>query len=128
MDRISDYSAGNPALSWKPPYCVVSPLTQQSCPLQQPLLGMLPKGLVLLISVSLAMGVIRLSRMKILVQNMYALEALARVDVLCLDKTGTITDGEMKVCEKIDAYGMPPQFVQEMLEEYLGGSEDNNAT
>ena len=92
------------------------------------LLGMLPKGLVLLISVSLAMGVIRLSRMKILVQNMYALEALARVDVLCLDKTGTITDGEMKVCEKIDAYGMPPQFVQEMLEEYLGGSEDNNAT
>lgn len=48
---------------------------------------------------------------------MYALEALARVDVLCLDKTGTITDGEMKVCEKIDAYGMPPQFVQEMLED-----------
>lgn len=92
------------------------------------LLGMLPKGLVLLISVSLAMGVIRLSQKKILVQNMYALETLARVDVLCLDKTGTITDGEMKVCEKKDAYGMPPQFVTELLEEYLGGSEDNNAT
>ena len=61
------------------------------------LLGMLPKGLVLLISVSLATGVIRLSKLKILGQNIYSLETLAHVDVLCLDKTGTITDGNMKV-------------------------------
>ena len=61
------------------------------------LLGMLPKGLVLLISVSLATGVIRLAKMKILVQNIYSLETLAHVDVLCLDKTGTITDGKLKV-------------------------------
>ena len=52
------------------------------------LLGMLPKGLVLLISVSLAAGVIRLAKMKILVQNIYSLETLSRVDTLCLDKTG----------------------------------------
>lgn len=65
------------------------------------LLGMLPKGLVLLISVSLATGVIRLARMKILIQNIYSLETLAHVDVLCLDKTGTITDGKMKVHDKI---------------------------
>ena len=55
------------------------------------LLGMLPKGLVLLISVSLATGVIRLAKAKILVQNIYSLETLAHVDVLCLDKTGTLT-------------------------------------
>ena len=60
-------------------------------------MGMLPKGLVLLISVSLANGVIRLSKKKILVQNIYSLETLAHVDVLCLDKTGTLTDGNMKI-------------------------------
>ena len=57
------------------------------------LLGMLPKGLVLLISVSLAAGIIRLAKMKILVQNIYSLETLAHVDTICLDKTGTLTDG-----------------------------------
>ena len=61
------------------------------------LLGMLPKGLVLLISVSLANGVIRMSKQKILVQNIYSLETLAHVDTLCLDKTGTLTDGRIKV-------------------------------
>ncbi len=63
------------------------------------LLGMLPKGLVLLISVSLAAGVIRLAKRKILVQNIYSLETLAHVDTLCLDKTGTITSGTLKVCQ-----------------------------
>lgn len=67
------------------------------------LLGMLPKGLVLLISVSLAAGVIRLAKMKILVQNIYSLETLAHVDVLCLDKTGTLTDGNLKVHSVIPA-------------------------
>ena len=67
------------------------------------LLGMLPKGLVLLISVSLAAGVIRLSRMKILVQNIFSLETLAHVDTLCLDKTGTLTDGKLKICSIIPA-------------------------
>lgn len=65
------------------------------------LLGMLPKGLVLLISVSLAAGVIRLAKMKILVQNIYSLETLAHVDTLCLDKTGTITDGNLTVSRVI---------------------------
>ncbi len=61
------------------------------------LLGMLPKGLVLLISISLAVGVGRLAKRKVLVQELYSLETLAHVDVLCLDKTGTITEGNMKV-------------------------------
>lgn len=60
------------------------------------LLGLLPKGLVLLTSVSLAVGVIRLGKRQTLVQELYGIEALARVDVLCMDKTGTLTEGVMK--------------------------------
>ena len=60
-------------------------------------LGMIPEGLVLLTSVSFILGVGRLARKNALVQEMEAIEALARVNVLCLDKTGTITTGDLKV-------------------------------
>lgn len=60
------------------------------------LLGLLPKGLVLLTSVSLAVGVIRLGRRNALVQELFGIESLARVDVLCMDKTGTLTDGGLE--------------------------------
>lgn len=63
------------------------------------LIGMIPEGLVLLSSVVLAVSAIRLAHNKTLVQNLYCIETLARVDVLCLDKTGTITEGEMAVEE-----------------------------
>lgn len=62
-------------------------------------LGMIPEGLVLLTSVSFILGVGRLARKKALVQEMEAIEALARVNVLCLDKTGTITTGDLTVQE-----------------------------
>lgn len=61
------------------------------------LTGMIPEGLVLLTSSVLAVGVMRLSKRKVLVQDMYSLETLARVDTLCLDKTGTITQGSFEV-------------------------------
>lgn len=92
------------------------------------LLGMLPKGLVLLISVSLAAGVIRLAKMKILVQNIYSLETLAHVDTLCLDKTGTITDGKLKVCRKIPAGKIPGSQAQMLIQSYMAACEDNNPT
>lgn len=92
------------------------------------LLGMLPKGLVLLISVSLANGVIRLSKMKILVQNIYSLETLAHVDVLCLDKTGTITNGKLKVHTVIPMSELPKEEMIGLMQSYLAVSDDNNAT
>ncbi len=92
------------------------------------LLGMLPKGLVLLISVSLAAGVIRLAKMKILVQNIYSLETLAHVDTLCLDKTGTITDGRLKVRTVLPLTDMPKGEVGAIVQSYMAASDDNNAT
>ncbi len=92
------------------------------------LLGMLPKGLVLLISVSLAAGVIRLAKMKILVQNIYSLETLAHVDTLCLDKTGTITDGNLKVCTVIPVSIFPEGEVDRLIGSYMAACDDNNAT
>ena len=65
------------------------------------LVGMIPEGLVLLTSVVLAVSVIRLSQHKTLVQELYCIETLARVDTLCLDKTGTITEGTMQVDQLI---------------------------
>lgn len=61
------------------------------------LLGMIPQGLVLLTSSLLAIATVRLARRKVLAQQLYCIEMLARVDVLCLDKTGTITSGRMEV-------------------------------
>lgn len=65
-------------------------------PVSGSLVGMIPSGLYLLTSVALAVGVIALYQKKTLVQDFYSLEMLARTDILCVDKTGTITDGNMK--------------------------------
>lgn len=85
------------------------------------LVGMIPEGLILLVSVSLAVSAMKLSKKKVLVQELYCTETLARVDVLCFDKTGTITTGNMKVKE-ID------KIVEEDLSNYLSYFNDENAT
>ena len=61
------------------------------------MVGMIPEGLILLASTVMAVAVVRLARHQVLVQQLYCIETLARVDVLCLDKTGTITTGGMEV-------------------------------
>ena len=61
------------------------------------LIGMIPEGLMLLTSIAFAVGVINLARHKMLVQTLPSIETLARVDTICLDKTGTITNGQMDV-------------------------------
>lgn len=61
------------------------------------IIGMIPEGLILLTSTVLAVSVIRLSRKNVLVQQLYCIETLARVDTICLDKTGTLTEGYMEV-------------------------------
>ncbi len=93
------------------------------------LLGMLPKGLVLLTSVSLAVGVIKLSIQKTLVQELFCIETLSRVDTLCLDKTGTLTTGKMKVSSLVMLEnGPPPCAPQKAIALLIGALEDNNAT
>lgn len=85
------------------------------------LVGMIPEGLILLVSVSLAVAAMKLAKKKVLVQELYCVETLARVDVLCFDKTGTITTGNMNVVEINDE-------VSEKLSSYLAYFDDENAT
>ena len=85
------------------------------------LVGMIPEGLILLVSVSLAVAAMKLAKKKVLVQELYCVETLARVDILCFDKTGTITTGNMNVIEIDDE-------VAEKLSSYLAYFDDENAT
>lgn len=88
------------------------------------LLGMLPQGLILLTTVSLMAAVIRLGTKKTLIQDMYAIETLSQVDVLCLDKTGTLTYGILNV---IDTLKLDPLF-DEYIESFLFHTLDSNTT
>ena len=90
-------------------------------------LGMIPEGLLLLTSVSLILGVGRLARKKALVQEMEAIEALARVDVLCLDKTGTITTGELTVDEVIP-FGVDKEMIHDIMGTLVYAFTETNAT
>lgn len=92
------------------------------------LLGMLPKGLVLLISIALTTGVIKLAKKRILVQDMYSIETLAHVDTLCLDKTGTITEGKMKVQKEVILNKRYQETFPLIIGSYLSESTDNNIT
>ena len=96
------------------------------------LLGLLPKGLVLLISVSLVTGVIKLAKKKVLIQELYCIEMLARVDTLCLDKTGTITEGKMRVTNIYEFDNTSsPLSAEQAIKCFIGAMQDieeSNAT
>lgn len=91
------------------------------------LIGMIPKGMILLTSSVLAVSVIRLSKKKVLVQEMYCIETLARVDVLCLDKTGTLTADSMDVTDVI-SFGATDDEIKTALSSIVSASDEINAT
>ena len=90
-------------------------------------IGMIPEGLVLLTSTVLAVSVIRLSHSKVLVQELYCIETLARVDTLCLDKTGTLTEGNMEV-RKYIPLNKDKKEMANILANIAKASEDENST
>ena len=92
------------------------------------IIGMIPEGLVLLTSISFILGVGRLAKKRALVQEMEAIEALARVNVLCLDKTGTITTGELEVTEVLGLGEVKKEEVSEIMNELTFAFEDSNNT
>ena len=92
-------------------------------------IGMIPEGLVLLTSVSFVLGVGRLARKKALVQEMEAIEALARVNVLCLDKTGTITTGKLDVVDVVPVQEeQSPEEITTIMGELTWAFDDVNST
>lgn len=103
----------------------VSYAIQRTCTV---VIGMIPSGMLLLTSIALAVGILRLSKHQTLVQDMYSLEMLARVNVLCLDKTGTITDGQMKVNDTIILNTVGDYSVSDIMGSMLSALGDNNQT
>ena len=91
------------------------------------MIGMIPEGLILLTSVALAVGVVRLGGKGTLVQELYGIETLARVDTLCLDKTGTLTKGEMAV-ERLDPVGCTEADMLRELGRFLSAFDDPTPT
>ena len=92
------------------------------------LIGMIPEGLVLLTSTVLAISVIRLSKYNVLVQELYCIETLARVDTICLDKTGTITKGEMEVAKLVPLNGTEMNIIVDALSMMSYHMDNDNQT
>ena len=91
------------------------------------MIGMIPEGLILLTSIAMAVGVIKLGRKKTLVQELAGIETLARVDVLCLDKTGTITTGDMELV-LVEGVNRSDSEAEKALSRFLGAFDDNSPT
>ena len=92
------------------------------------IIGLIPAGLFLLSTLVLFLGAVRLAKNKCLVQDIYCIEMLARVDVLCVDKTGTITDGKMSVKKVIPLNDKPIKSINEIIGNMLNALTDNNHT
>ncbi len=92
------------------------------------IIGMIPAGMFLLTSVALAVGVIKLAKRRTLVQDLYSIEMLARTNVLCLDKTGTITDGSMVVKDVVTVGNKKLEQVNDIMGSFQGVFGGNNQT
>lgn len=89
------------------------------------IIGMIPEGLVLLTSIALTAGVLKMARKKVLIQKLHGIEILSCTDVLCLDKTGTITDGTMEV---VDTVVLNNKIDVDEIIANINTEEGNNAT
>lgn len=103
----------------------VSYAIQRTCTV---IIGMIPSGMLLLTSIALALGILRLAKSNTQVKDMYSLEMLARVNVLCLDKTGTITDGRMKVNDIVILNTVGEYSVNDIMGSMLRELDSNNQT
>jgi cation-transporting ATPase E len=92
------------------------------------MIGMIPSGLFLLATISLGVGVVRLGSNSTLVQELFCIEMLARIDVLCLDKTGTITDGSMSVKGTIEYKNPTDLSIKNIVSMMLNSLNDKNMT
>lgn len=92
------------------------------------IIGMIPAGIYLLVTLTLTLSVVKLAKKQTLVQDMYSIEMLASTDVLCLDKTGTITDGTMHVTSVISLDGTPLSEIERIMSHIEGTEQSVNNT
>jgi len=92
------------------------------------LVGMIPEGLYLLTSIALAVSSLKLTQKRVLVQDMHCVETLARVDTLCVDKTGTITEPIMQAEEVIPLSHQSPEYLEEIIVNLYGDEDPENET
>jgi cation-transporting ATPase E len=92
------------------------------------LVGMIPEGLYLLTSVAMAPSALKLTKKRVLVQDMNCIETLARVDVLCVDKTGTITESRMEMEHVHPLSQDPPEYLEAVMTALYSGREPENDT
>ena len=92
------------------------------------MIGMIPEGLVLLTSVTLALSAATLARKRVLVRDLPSIETLARVDTICLDKTGTITSGELRLDKVVPAQGQTDEALKLLVAQVAYGTGDENST
>jgi cation-transporting ATPase E len=90
--------------------------------------SMVPEGLILLASLTYAVGALRMTRRGALAQQLNAIESLASVDVICTDKTGTLTESELRVVETLPADGVEPEELERRLAAYAAASPDRNSS
>ena len=109
-------------------YATQVPVKQAINSMAAALIGMIPEGLVVLTSIALAVASVRLAKEQVLVQQLYCSETLARTDVLCLDKTGTLTQGKMTLVKILTQPGWTEQDVKQILAGLYAVLPDSNAT
>lgn len=104
------------------------PLQTSITSMEAAIIGMIPEGLYLLTTVALALAAMRLARRQVMLHNMKSVETLARVDTLCVDKTGTITEPVMALDKIVPTAGVEPKYLETLLQTYARNMPMENTT